>query len=291
MIHEFLTWAGGSRYLTIADWIESNPEINVVSPKLDRAGDPEMQSWHKSCDVSALLAAWLCAVSLFSQSAQAQSTAESEPWFQRAIVGMEVGPTGAQFGYSDPRDKRYCAQWDGAEIVRRCVGAGAEYLVLWLRDGDFAYYDSKLLPKAPGLGTRDPLCEAMEEAKKQKLPIISYCVVQQGGNYLHENPQWKMRDSAGNEIGRFCFNSGYLGAMKQIVAEQLAYGIDGFHIDMLDQEFGNSPMGLRVRFRSRSQLIGYHPLLSYRLRPIPTKPTQCAPTKSSFTSLTMMLPK
>ena len=55
---------------------------------------------------------------------------------------------------------------------------------------------------------------------------------------MQENPQWKMRDSAGNEIGRFCYNSGYLGAMKKIVAEQLAYGIDGFHIDMLDQGFG-----------------------------------------------------
>ena len=32
--------------------------------------------------------------------------------------------------------------------------------------------------------------------------------------------------------------SGYFEAMKQIVAEQLAYGIAGFHIDMLDQGFG-----------------------------------------------------
>ena len=78
----------------------------------------------------------------------------------------------------------------------------------------------------------------MDEAQKVNLPLISYCVVQQGGIYLEANPQWKMRDSAGNEIGRFCFNSGYLEAMKEIVAEQLAYGIDGFHIDMLDQGFG-----------------------------------------------------
>ena len=28
--------------------------------------------------------------------------------------------------------------------------------VLWGRDGDYAYYDSKHLPKAPGLGGRDP---------------------------------------------------------------------------------------------------------------------------------------
>ena len=47
-----------------------------------------------------------------------------------------------------------------------------------------------------------------------------------------------MRGADGKPLGRFCLNSGYLDAMKQIVAEELAYGIDGFHIDMLDQGFG-----------------------------------------------------
>jgi hypothetical protein len=100
--------------------------------------------------------------------------ASARPWFERVVVGMEVGPTGAQFGYSDPTDARYCRKWDGREIVKKCVDANAEYLVLWLRDGDYAYYNSKLLPKAPGLGSRDPLREALDEAKKHSLPIISY---------------------------------------------------------------------------------------------------------------------
>ena len=83
--------------------------------------------------------------------------APTRPWFERSIVGMEVGPTGAQWGHSDPTDKQYCRKWDGREIVKKCVEANSEYLVLWLRDGDYAYYNSKLLPKAPGLGSRDPL--------------------------------------------------------------------------------------------------------------------------------------
>jgi hypothetical protein len=167
----------------------------------------------------------------------AQDTTE-RPWFERSLVGMEVGPTGAQFGYSDPEDTRYCKDWDGREIVQKCVEANAEYLVLWLRDGDYAYYNSKLLPKAPGLGDRDPLQDAVDEAKKHNLPIISYCVVQQGGIYLDEHSEWQMRGADGGTLGRFCFNSGYLEAMKKIVAEQLPYGIAGFHIDMLDQGFG-----------------------------------------------------
>jgi hypothetical protein len=194
---------------------------------------------------------------LLADPASAESDSRFVPWFWKSIVGMEVGPTGAQFGHSDPHDNRYCAKWDGAEIVRKCVASNAEYLVLWLRDGDFAYYNSKLLIKAPGLGDRDPLREALDEAKEHDVPIISYCVVQQGGIYLRKNPQWQMRDSEGKPIGRFCFNSGYLVAMKQIVAEQLAYGIDGFHIDMLDQGFGK-PYGCwcdtcRKLFRERYQ--------------------------------------
>lgn len=164
--------------------------------------------------------------------------AADEPWYTRALVGMEVGPTGAQFGHSDRQDRRYCERFDGREIVRRCVAARCDYLVIWARDGDYAYYDSKLLPKAPGLGSRDPLRETLDEARQHKLPVIAYCVVQQGGHFLEAHPELAMRDAAGKPLGRFCLNSGYLEAMKAIVAEQLAYGIDGFHIDMLDQGFG-----------------------------------------------------
>ena len=161
-----------------------------------------------------------------------------QPWFERHLVGMEIGPTGAQFGYSDSNDVRYCARFDGREIVRHAVAARSEYLVLWVRDGDYAYYDSKLLPKAPGIGARDPLREALDEARRNHTPLIAYCVVQQGGHFLKAHPEWEMRGSDGRPVGRFCHNSGYLEAMKAIVTEQLAYGIDGFHMDMLDQGFG-----------------------------------------------------
>ncbi len=130
------------------------------------------------------------------------------------------------------------ARFDGREIVRHAIAAHSEYLVLWVRDGDYAYYDSKLLPKAPGLGDRDPLRDAMDERRKHELPLIAYCVVQQGGHFLKAHPEWEMRGADSKPIGRFCLNSGYLEAMKAIVTEQLAYGIDGFHIDMLDQGFG-----------------------------------------------------
>jgi hypothetical protein len=173
-----------------------------------------------------------------SRKACGQSAEPGSPWYQRCLVGMEVGPTGAQFGHSDLQDSRYASRFDGAEIVRQCVAAGSEYLVMWVRDGDYAYYNSKILPKAPGLGHRDPLKEAVEEAHKHSLPVIAYCVVQQAGHFLKQHPEWEMRGADGNPLGRFSFHSGYLEAMKQILDEQMAYGIAGFHIDMLDQGFG-----------------------------------------------------
>jgi hypothetical protein len=145
-----------------------------------------------------------------------------KPWYDRVLTGIETGPTGAQFGNSDAGDARFAVKFDGREIVRRAVGAHSEYLVMWVRDGDYAYYDSKLLPKPPGLGSRDPLREAVDEAAKHGIPVIAYCVVQQGGHFLKAHPEWEMRGPDGKPIGRFCFNSGYLEATKPMFAEQLA---------------------------------------------------------------------
>lgn len=192
---------------------------------------------HMRCVLAAMAAVVVLCVPV-AQPIGTAGAAVAQPWFRRSLVGMEVGPTGAQFGHSDPNDARYCSRFNGREIVRRCVEAGCDYVVIWARDGDYAYYDSRLLPKAPGLGRRDPLQEVVEEAARHKLPVIAYCVVQQDGHYLREHPEFAMRDAAGKRIGRFCYNSGYLDRMKQIVAEQFAYGIAGYHIDMLDQGFG-----------------------------------------------------
>ena len=74
---------------------------------------------------------------------------------------MEVGPTGAQFG-SDPSDTGYAARFDGREIVRRQIQSHSEYLVIWARDGEYAYYDSRVMPKCPGLGPRDVLRDIVD---------------------------------------------------------------------------------------------------------------------------------
>jgi hypothetical protein len=151
---------------------------------------------------------------------------------------MEVGPTGAQFG-SDPSDVGYAANFNGREIVRACKRVGCEYVDIWARDAEYAYYDSKLQPKAPGLGSRDVLAEAVEEGRRQKLPTIAYCVLQTPTQALRTHPEWHARDPAGNPIpSRVCFNSPYRAYAKGLLKEILDHGIDGFHLDMVDQGFG-----------------------------------------------------
>jgi len=153
-------------------------------------------------------------------------------------VGLEVGPTGAQFG-AGQTDSDYAKNFDGREIARAAKDCHAEYLVIWARDGDWAYYDSKLQPKAPSLGQRDVLRESVDECRKLGLPVLAYCQVQYPGQTLIKHPNWRVVDSEGEPVeGRVCFRSGYRHFMKQMLSEQMAYGIDGFHLDMVDQGFG-----------------------------------------------------
>lgn len=165
-------------------------------------------------------------------------TAAEAPWFSRALVGMEVGPTGAQFaGGRHARD--YAMNFNGGDIVRRCLAANAQYLVLWVRDGDFTFHNSKLLSKPSGLGDRDVLREAADEARRHHLPLIAYCQLQYPARELRQHPDWKARQADGKPIDHLvCFNSPYTNVVRALLAEMLAYGIAGFHLDMVDQGFG-----------------------------------------------------
>jgi len=175
-------------------------------------------------------------LSLGSPAAGASTNAA--PWFTQALVGMEVGPTGAQFA-GGKHAPGYAANFNGREIVRRCAEANAEYLVLWVRDGEFTFHDSKLVPKPPGQRDRDVLREAVEEGRKFDLPIIVYCQLQYPAYELRQHPEWKVRQANGEPIHHLvCYNTPYTNVVKNLLAEMLDYGIAGFHLDMVDQGFG-----------------------------------------------------
>jgi hypothetical protein len=156
------------------------------------------------------------------------------PWYRRALVGIEIGPTGA-----NTQDPRFMARATGKEIVQNLVRAHAEYGVVFMKDMEFAYYDSAVARKCPGLGERDLLRECLDEAKPHGLPIVAYCQIQYDDSSWRQHPEWRMKDSSGKDIpGRLCYNSGYLEFIKQVAGEMMQYEIRGFHFDMLDFGFG-----------------------------------------------------
>lgn len=162
----------------------------------------------------------------------------STPWFADALVGMEVGPTGAQFA-GGKHAPDYARNFNGRDIVQHCLQANAEYLVLWVRDGDFTFHNSKRLPKPASFGDRDVLREAADEARRHRLPLIVYCQLQYPAHDLRLNPDWKARAADGKPIDHLvCYNSPYTNAVKELLAEMWSYGISGFHLDMVDQGFG-----------------------------------------------------
>jgi hypothetical protein len=179
------------------------------------------------------LASALCATSFAGAS-----TVVNTPWFANALVGMEVGPTGAQFA-GGKHAPDYARNFNGRDIVQRCIKANAQYLVLWVRDGDFTFHNSKLLPKPESFGDRDVLREAADEARRQQLPLIVYCQLQYPAHELRQHPDWKARAADGKSIDHLvCYNSPYTNVVKDLLAEMLSYGISGFHLDMVDQGFG-----------------------------------------------------
>ena len=177
------------------------------------------------------------AILLVSAVANLTTRAAEPAWFQRCWVGMEIGPTGAQSG-SDASDVGFAEKLNGLDLVRHGVAAHCEYLVIWARDAEYTYYDSKLETKAPGLGKRDVLREAVDEGRRTGLPIIAACLQQYPTQVLKRHPEWRMIAGDGKPIERVCFRSGYLEYMKQLLSEQLAYGIDGLHLEKVDQGFG-----------------------------------------------------
>jgi hypothetical protein len=161
----------------------------------------------------------------------------AEPWYRSRIVGIEVGPTGANI------DPLYMSRMTGKRIIENFLRARAEYVVVFLKDMEFAYYDSKVDRKCPGLGGRDLLREVLDAAAPHRIPVVAYQQVQYDDLTWRAHPEWRMRDPEGKEIGgRLCYNSGCLEHSKAVAAELMEYPIAGFHFDMLDQGFG-PPVG------------------------------------------------
>ena len=140
-----------------------------------------------------------------------QQAGSPAPWW--AWKSVLPAPNSAEAN-TPPTTRR---NFNGRDIVRRCVEANAEYLVLWVRDGEFTFHDSKLLPKPASFGDRDVLREAADEARRHELPLIVYCQLQYPAYELRQHPEWKARTAESKPIDHLvCFNTPYTNVVKEV---------------------------------------------------------------------------
>ena len=137
------------------------------------------------------------------------------------------------------------------QIISTVRGAGADTLYFFSKDcyGN-AYYNTKIGHKHRCIGNRDVLAEVLAEACKAGVRIVAYHSIIWDNGAAIAHPEWCMRGPTGKpltdcitmEIGKWkylCHNTGYrdylLGMLRE-VAEN--YEVAGFHLDMLNMEFG-----------------------------------------------------
>lgn len=159
---------------------------------------------------------------------------QAEPWYRKTLVGIEIGPTGA-----NDKDAIYMSHPTGKEWAANLARANCEYGVLFMKDMEFAYYNSRVARKCPNLGDRDLLRDTIAEATPRGIPIVAYCQIQYDDSSWRAHPEWRMKGADGADLGgRLCYNSGYIEFIKKVAAEMMEYPIAGFHFDMLDYGFG-----------------------------------------------------
>jgi hypothetical protein len=160
------------------------------------------------------------------------------PWYRKCLVGIEIGPTGA-----NDRDRVYFSKARGKDWIEALLRAKCEYGVVFMKDMEFAYYNSAAARKCPNLGDRDLLREILDAARPHGLPIVAYCQVQYDDSSWRAHPEWRMKGWEDNDLGgRLCYNSGYIEFIKAVLSEMMAYEVAGFHVDMLDYGFA-PPVG------------------------------------------------
>src|ERR1700749_3034820 len=107
------------------------------------------------------------------------------PWFKRCLVGMEIGPTGA-----NDHDSVYMSAATGQRWVDALLRARSEYGVVFMKDQNFAYYNSALARKCPNLRERDLLRECLTAAGPHQIPVIAYCQIQYDTSAWKAHPEW-----------------------------------------------------------------------------------------------------
>jgi len=153
----------------------------------------------------------------------------------------------------------HCPDWnesilsnfDTERVVSEIAATGTKVLYFFSKDcyGN-AYYPTKIGKRHKCIGQRDLLGEVVEQAQLNGLQVVAYSVL--WDNHAAEaHPDWRMRYADGTPAkdvvtsdghGRWqylCHNSPFAEYMCEMLGEvSQNYDVAGFHIDMLNMDFG-----------------------------------------------------
>lgn len=138
-------------------------------------------------------------------------------------------------------DPEIASRLNSTEVMRNVVASHANVFMMFAVDGEgYAYYPSRTACVHPNLKDGNLLRNIVRECKQHGIAVVFYCCVSQSAHLGQRHPEWLMRDSENRTVAfdsvqgpLLCYNSGYLGYVKALAEEMLAYDPDGLFFDML----------------------------------------------------------
>lgn len=128
----------------------------------------------------------------------------------------------------------------GEKFMAAAAAAGGKTVFADAKNQHYAFHETTVSEKHPGLGKRDLVAELIAAAKKRRMRYVAYVPVDCDMRAWREHPEWRPRRADGTELvdrigfPRLCENSPFKGFMAAYCAELAAnYDLAGFWFDGL----------------------------------------------------------
>ena len=132
------------------------------------------------------------------------------------------------------------AQISGEALVDTAARAGGRVAIFDAKGHYYAFHDTTVAEKHPGLGDRDLIAEIIDACKRRGLTYVAYLSVDSDERAYVEHPEWRPQQADGTPLEdksgmpRLCENTPFGAYLAEYVKELAAnYEIGGMFLDGL----------------------------------------------------------